>query len=131
MLGWVLLAGAAPPLDAAPARPQPLSDIVAVVEDACRREAGHRGYDTVSVTVRSLDRRLNLPQCSQALVSFPVQAQQVLACPAQENTPATKRVCRRAGRGYCHRSPRPRAAPSQNPSGATGRDSRSLFSGPD
>ena len=46
--------------------------------DACRREAGHRGYDTVSVTVRSLDRRLNLPQCSQALVSFPVQAQQVL-----------------------------------------------------
>lgn len=66
------------PLDRQPLDRQPLDTIAAVVEAACREEARLRGFDEVTVTVRSLDNRLRLPLCEQPLRAFPVQAERVL-----------------------------------------------------
>tara|TARA_R110002110_G_scaffold405241_1_gene624183 strand:- start:16254 stop:16994 length:741 start_codon:yes stop_codon:yes gene_type:complete len=57
---------------------QSVDSIAAAVEDVCITEAANRGFNEVTVTVRSLDQGLQLPQCAQPLTAFPVQSSRVL-----------------------------------------------------
>jgi len=57
---------------------QSLDSIRDVVGSSCHDWARSRGYDPVKVDVRSLDARLRLPRCDQALSAFPAQPDRVL-----------------------------------------------------